>query len=116
MRTAAAGVIGGLIGALSVTGCGESCQSTCFHVYSPAECGVQVSGVSADELIRNCDQECNDALAEVGNMGAYNPEVRPPGGNAFVLQNEVQAAAWMDCVWGVECEDLASVGGACYGP
>lgn len=98
-----------------VAGCDKNCQSTCHRVYSPSECNVVVPGVTADSMEKQCNAECEEALTQAGEMGDYNPyNQRDPTEN-FQLQNEKQAAEWMDCVWKAECEDLdPREGGVCY--
>lgn len=94
--------------------CGENCQSACGKIYDPAECGVQIGGVTAAELTRDCVNQCEDALAQTGPMGTYDPNTRRDPLSPSVVENEKQAAAWMDCVAAATCEDLEpSTGGLC---
>ena len=93
------------MGASWLVGCGPACQETCFRVYDESQCGRQASGgVTAKQLIDTCASECESALRNTGGMAGYDPRQRQPG--VFVLQNERQAAAWMDCIDASTCEEL----------
>ena len=106
-------LLGGLLAALGA-GCDENCQSTCGRVYDASECGVTVSGVSAKSLRGSCVEDCEQALQKTGEMGTYNPYQRANPVDPPELENERQAAEWMDCVWSVECAELEpSDGGMC---
>lgn len=95
-------------------GCGEDCQSACGKIYDASECGIQIGGVTAAELTRSCVNQCKDALETTGPMGEYDPNTRRDPLNPMVIENEKQAAAWMDCVAEATCEDLEpSTGGLC---
>ena len=98
---------------LAVAGCGYNCQSTCFRIYDPSECAVVIAGVQSSERIRDCITECENALDAVGPMGTYDPN-SAGGTSRHVLQNERQAAEWMDCVWAAECTELDPVAGVCH--
>ena len=80
-------------------GCGENCQSTCDHIYSESECDVRELGRTADRSIRDCVARCENALQQVGDLGDYDPYVKRPATEKVELENEKQAAAWIDCVW-----------------
>ena len=108
-------VILGAIAALS-SGCEENCQSTCGRIYNQSECGISVSGVPVKTLRDSCVTECETALKNAGEMGSYNPRNRANPIDPPELENERQAAAWMDCVWSVECVDLEPSGGGMCPP
>ncbi len=97
---------------LAGAGCDKNCQNTCYRIYDPGECGIQVSGLSEQELKDTCVFNCTQALKEAGDMGTYDPYAPSPNENPS-LDNEKQAAAWMDCVWQAECSQLEVVGGIC---
>lgn len=93
-------------------GCDKNCQNTCARIYD--ECQISVPGVTPDALKRDCESACEQALTEAGSIGSYNPHNRADPTNPPVLENERQAAAWMDCVWDVECPQLdPQTGGIC---
>ena len=107
-------VLAVVVAGLASVGCGENCQSSCQKIYDPSECGVQIGGVTSTELTRSCISECQDALANTGPMGDYDPFTRRDPLNPKTIDNEKQAAAWMDCVAAATCEDLEpSTGGLC---
>ena len=91
--------------ALFAVGCGETCQSTCAHIYDPSECGITHQGFDADYLIKTCVSDCEKALANPGEMGTYNPTVYQQGNENVELEFDQQAAAWIDCVWEKAPED-----------
>lgn len=116
------GIAIALIAGLALTGCGETCQSTCVHVYDPSECGITIAGVTAEDLIDSCVSQCERALETPGDMGNYNPSVHSPATENIELLTDQQAAAWIDCVWTVapepgpqpSCEQLdPKSGGIC---
>lgn len=82
----------------ALSGCGENCESTCTRVYDPSECGVVLPGVTPEDLITTCVSECEDALQRTGEL-RFDPKQTPAADDAWRLQNEAEAAAWMDCVW-----------------
>lgn len=94
-------------------GCEKNCQSTCERIYG-AECGISISGIPADRLQATCSEECEQALQTPGSMGGYNPYNRRDPTQDFHLENEKQAAEWMDCVWQATCDELDPVTGICY--
>ena len=96
MRAIAALTLIALLPALQA--CGESCQSTCRHVYDASECGVVVPGVGPDELIKECVSQCEEALLHVGEP-SYDPTTTPSAADNIVLSNEAEVANWIDCVW-----------------
>lgn len=91
-------------------GCGYNCQSTCFRIHDPSACAVEIAGQTPQSRIQDCTTQCENALDRVGPMGSYDPTLR----SQESLLNEQQAAAWMDCVWAVECSELDPVTGACH--
>lgn len=112
-------VLAGLVCAL-LAGCGPDCQSTCNRIYQPSECGIAKPGRTSNELTRSCISECNSALQSPGTLGDYDPTRRRSSSAAIILENEKQAAAWMDCVWDVapdatpaQCADLDPASGYC---
>ncbi len=88
-----------LAGFGALTGCGETCQSTCRHVYDPSECGITKPGVPAEDLIDDCVSDCLNAMGSPGDRGVYNPDVNNPANENFEWVTDGQAAAWIDCVW-----------------
>lgn len=85
-----------------------SCQNACQRAYRNEQCNIRVPGQDQTELIRDCSRECEVALRTDGELGGYNPDDREsvPRNEVFVLDNEKQAAVWMDCVMETACEDL----------
>ncbi len=88
-----------LIGAVGwLSGCGENCQNTCQRVYDPSECGVVLPGIEAKELIKDCASQCEFALQRTGEA-RFDPLTTPASDDSWKLENESEAAAWIDCVW-----------------
>jgi len=96
--------------------CGPTCQNTCRRVYAQNECGITDPALNEEELIRECEADCETALLTTGEVGDYDPNVRTPTDKKIILENEMQAAAWMDCVWETECEDLHPANGGYCAP
>ena len=94
-----------------LAGCGPDCRSSCERLYldGPDQCNInvadQVGAEGADELVRNCMATCDDAMTKTGELGDYDPNVRGSA-DSVTLQNEKQAAAWMDCVAETSCDNL----------
>jgi hypothetical protein len=93
-----------------------TCQNSCRRIYSLSECGITDPALDEEEQIRACIADCEDALANTGELGDYNPDRRTPTNVDTKLENELQAAAWMDCVWERECEDLHPANGGYCAP
>jgi hypothetical protein len=106
-------VLAGLAGLMSV-GCGPNCQSTCNRLYSNGDdygipdCSIERGGTLTERLISDCLTACNDALANTGEVGDYRPDERHGSSTSIILENELQAAMWMDCIAETSCEDLES--------
>lgn len=84
----------------ALSGCGGyDCQSTCNHVYADSECGIATGQVDESEAIQQCTATCQDALSKTGDLGDYDPYIPYRGGTPPTLNNEKQAARWMECVW-----------------
>ncbi len=101
--TALAVVLGASLGL--TTGCGENCSSTCFRAYDETQCDVDTSGQTREDAINACIADCRFALGQVGPMGNYNP-LSSGSLTQVELENERQAAAWMDCIADATCEQL----------
>jgi hypothetical protein len=92
---------------LLATACGPNCQSTCNRLYQENECNIQSAGASRSELVKICNDECEAALDTPGELGDYDPHVYTPKSVTTSLENDQQAAAWMDCIDVKSCELLA---------
>jgi hypothetical protein len=107
MRVLASSLL--LVGML--TGCGPDCRSSCEKLYGDAagECNINVASASGEqgaaELVRDCSAQCEDAMSKTGELGDYDPNVRGSA-DSVTLQNEVQAAAWMECIVETSCDNL----------
>ena len=97
----------GLISAVAV-GCGPNCESTCGRLYQSEQCNIQSPGSDQEELITTCEDACEYALGRPGEVGDYNPTEYTPASVSVTLQNDKQAAVWMDCVAETSCEFLES--------
>lgn len=96
-----------LAGSLFAAGCGPNCQSTCNTLYQENECNIQSAGASRSELLKICNKECNLALSTPGELGDYKPHEYTPKSVTTELENDQQAAAWMDCVEAKDCTLLS---------
>src|SRR5688500_4547390 len=97
---------------LSLIACGPDCQSSCDKLFGDGseECNITVAGNSdaagQQRLTRDCVTQCESALARTGEIGDYSPNERPNANDEVSLENEKQAAMWMDCIAETECEYL----------
>ncbi len=91
------------VAALSAGCGGPDCQSSCERLYGdgPEDCNLQVPGTTSEEMFGECLAHCNDAMARNGEIGTYNPNERMTG--EVSLDNEKQAALWMECVEKTAC-------------
>jgi len=106
-------VLGLLLAGLLVEGCSESCQNTCARIYSTNECHVVIPGIPVSSSLKQCEQGCEDGLKNAGVMGDYDPYQPEDPEHPPILANEKQAAAWMDCVWSADCDQLDPANGIC---
>ncbi len=108
---------------LFIAGCGNDCQSTCNRLYgnkpncgqSSGEKGTEsyfpglvTFGQEPEEKKRQCMNECEGAMEKPGEVGDYRPNEYTPSDVPVSLENDRQAALWMDCVADTSCENLAS--------
>ena len=108
---------------LFLSGCGNDCQSTCTKLYGTApNCGdpsgdpdsenyfrgLVTFGQTREKKMRQCMDECEGALEKPGEVGEYAPTEYTPSDVAVTLENDRQAAVWMECVESHSCENLAS--------
>lgn len=91
--------------ALGATGCGPDCYSACAKLYLE-ECNIVASGQSQDELLDDCVDTCQAALQTPGEVGTYDPYRPQSSSNAIEIENDRQAALWMDCVDQTSCENI----------
>ncbi len=87
-------------------GCGPNCQSTCERLYTESECNIQRAGRDVDWLLGECRTMCEDALKNPGEIGEYDPYTQSGYGSSVQLNNEQQAALWMQCVSEMDCEKI----------
>jgi len=104
------GIIAGLALAVLGTGCQPTCQSTCNRYYSVDECDAKPAGIDEDEALQLCLQTCSDALDQPGPAPSptdarFSPTNSAPPTRSPQIENELEAAAWMDCVWSFEDRD-----------
>lgn len=106
------GVLGSLLLLVGLlVGCGPDCRSSCEKLYGDAagQCNINVASASGDlgaeELVRNCAASCEDAMGKTGELGDYDPNVRGSA-DSVTLENEVQAAVWMECIDETSCDNL----------
>jgi hypothetical protein len=99
-----------LLAIFSLVGCGPNCRQSCERLYGDGDgqCNINVIGAEGDaganELIQDCLATCESAMATTGPVGTYDPNSNDD--NEATIQNEKQAALWMDCVEGSSCETL----------
>ncbi len=103
MRLAVAAL---LLSPLMLSACGPTCAETCRRYIAEDECDAGPSGKPIEEAIEGCVQQCNRAIltpgpAPTATDGRFNPNVATPTNipGEDVLRNDLEAAAWMDCVY-----------------
>jgi hypothetical protein len=100
-------LIGVVFGSVALQGCGPTCQTACHRLYAPEVCDIRVPGVPEwTDMYDTCMDECEVALTKPGELGDYDPDQRPTGGESVHLENERQAGAWMLCVEETDCGRL----------
>lgn len=102
--------------ALFVAGCGPNCATTCQRLYGEGsqsingeaveDCAIQRAGREQTELTKTCLEACEGALDSPGEVGAFDPYHRAGSNESVTLDNERQAALWMECVSDTSCEQL----------
>jgi hypothetical protein len=97
-----------IVAALFAGGCGPDCQSSCDKIFGDQadQCGIAVPGKEASEMISECVAHCESAMKRNGDIGDYDPDERASGDDDISLENEKQAALWMDCVAETSCDNL----------
>ena len=91
----------------TLAACGPDCQSTCNRLFLENECNLQFPGQSRDDLLRECNNACSDALTTPGEIREeYRPNQYTPRDQSVRFQNDQEAALWMDCVEAQACEKL----------
>ena len=97
-----------VVATLTAPGCGPDCQSSCQKLYSADDggCRLPTPGRDADEAIDDCLDECELAINTPGSLGGYDPYT-PSSGTVVELENEKQAAVWMDCIAESDCTRIA---------
>jgi len=94
------------------SGCGPDCYSSCEKIFGDAadECDIQIPGKEGEsgrqEMISQCVAHCESAMGNNGDIGDYTPNERASGDDDIALENEKQAALWMDCVSETSCDNL----------
>lgn len=95
------------VGAVALlTACGPNCQDTCEKLYTESQCDIERAGRTPDRLITDCMDFCQEALKVPGEIGSFNPYEKVGSGQSITLENEQQAAIWMDCVAETACENI----------
>ena len=106
MRVAASLLL--VLSTVVASGCGPDCQSSCQKLYASDDggCNLPTPGRDQDEAIADCLDECEGAMQTPGNVGAFDPNT-PQSGTVAELENEKQAALWMDCIQQADCVRIA---------
>jgi hypothetical protein len=88
-------------------GCGPTCQSSCTRIWGPGadNCGLERPGLSFADAFDRCVKRCELALKTPGEVGSYDPD-QVGAGRSGQLENERQAALWMQCVEETSCNRI----------
>lgn len=97
-----------LFAALFAAGCGPDCRSSCEKIFGDQadDCNIPIPGKDASEMISECVAHCESAIKRNGDIGDYDPNERASGDDDIALENEKQAALWMECVAETSCDNL----------
>lgn len=103
-------ILGISVAGLLLSACGPTCQSSCRRMYAEAECdGAAGQAFPAEDFIEGCIEQCDQALGVPGTVRSdtrfFDPDNVSPANQDFCLQNEAEAATWMDCVWSFSDEE-----------
>ncbi len=100
----------------AAAGCGKDCQSTCNKLYGANDCGSAFDGApkgllgveTREEKMSECMDACENALQVPGKLGDYDPytQKNPDDEPKPELENDRQAALWMECVSEYDCPSL----------
>ncbi|MSP56914.1 MAG: hypothetical protein EXR69_15120 [Myxococcales bacterium] len=98
----------------ALSGCAKQhdCQSSCSKLFgnTDGQCAIQVPGHTdangQSDMINTCENHCQQAMAQAGEVGDYDPNVRSSGNEDVGLDNMAQVALWMDCIEETDCGDL----------
>lgn len=87
---------------------GPSCYSACEKLYGEGDgaCNIQIPSRTGQEMQGDCISHCVSAMNNAGEIGDYEPNERASSDDQVALENEQQAALWMDCVAETSCENL----------
>ena len=94
------------------SGCGPDCTDSCQKIFGDKsdQCNIQIPGKTGaagrEEMVSACEAHCQHALKLNGDIGNYEPNQRASGDDDISLENEKQAALWMDCVAETSCDNL----------
>jgi hypothetical protein len=93
---------------LLASGCGPNCQTTCDRLYGSTgeDCAIARPNTTESDLKRTCRKACQDALSIPGELEGYDPDERQGSSASVEIENDKQAAVWMDCIAETSCEDL----------
>lgn len=101
---------------VTLSGCAtqHDCARSCEKLFGDKaeQCNIQVPGHTGDQgrqdMISACEDHCEQAMGQAGEVGDYNPNVRTSGNEDVFLENDAQAALWMQCIDETACDDLNS--------
>ena len=90
-------------------------------MFDPSECNIVKPGATPEKLVQDCITQCELAMDKNGDVGDYQPYSHSPGYEILELENEKQAALWIECVWDAApdpgpsggCQDLDPATGIC---
>ena len=103
---------------VTTSACGPDCQTTCEKLYAQGgECEFTSAGDQFGEKnFARCVETCESAIQTPGDAGDYNPQEKTPSSQSIELENDQQAALWMDCIEEKSCELLKTSGGRFCAP
>ncbi|MEL6346203.1 MAG: hypothetical protein AAFV53_24040 [Myxococcota bacterium] len=87
-------------------GCGgPDCQDTCNKLYQSEQCD-RTSDERRDDRLNACNDACEQALEIPGEQGDYDPYDFLDNNSEIELENDKQAAVWMECIDTLTCDNI----------
>lgn len=87
-------------------GCGgPDCEDTCNKLYLSEQCN-RTSDARRNDRLDACNDSCNEALNTPGELGDYDPFGFLDNNSDLVLENDKQAARWMQCIDELTCANI----------
>jgi hypothetical protein len=100
----------------------DGCSQTCDKLYGPIPAcgdasgeagsedyfpGFNTDGRTRTENLATCNEACDEAMSQEGEVGDYDPYSNQPHTQAVKLNNAAQAQLWGECIADHSCLEIA---------